>query len=166
MSADLQINQKCILRKRKDPTENPKTVLGLKLTFHRYYDWLRLDHTAADIQSAAILSSICSLHMANAEEHKETRHCALPACRIAIITAYLTVDRRVVTPSVTVWRSLIATCMFSSRSWPFFVQAIVDSSLASGMLIEQLNFTSWPSDRLTVPAVGLKLSCLSCSGVR
>lgn len=169
MSADLQINQKCIKKERKDPKENPKTDLGLRLTFHRYYDWLRLDHTAADAQSAAILSSICSLHMANAEEHKKTRHCARPARRIAIITArtaYLTVDRRVVTPSVAVWRSLIATCMFSSRSWPFFVQAIVDSSLASGMLIEQLNFTSWPSDRLTVPAVGLKCSCLSCSRVR
>lgn len=75
MSADLQINQKCIKKERKDPKENPKIDLGLRLTFHRYYDWLRFDHTAADAQSAAILSSICSLHMANAEEHKKTRHC-------------------------------------------------------------------------------------------
>lgn len=68
------------LKRTQRPKGEPKNWLSeLRLTFHCDYDWLRLDHTAADAQSAAILSGVCSLHMANAEEHKETRHCARPA---------------------------------------------------------------------------------------
>lgn len=41
----------------------------LELTFDLNGDWLRLHHCGADTQSAAVLPSIHSLHMANAVTH-------------------------------------------------------------------------------------------------
>lgn len=46
--------------------EKPNAGIMLTLTFHLHDDWLRLYHSGADEQSAAILPSIHSLHMVNA----------------------------------------------------------------------------------------------------
>lgn len=52
----------------------------------------------------------------------------------------------------------MATWTFPARSWPSFTQMMVGSSLSLGMLMEQLNLASWPSDSWTTPTVGLNRS--------
>lgn len=55
----------------------------LKLTFHLEDDWPRLDHFGVDAQSAAIVPSIHSLHMGNAEkQYRETFQSLLSAYHI------------------------------------------------------------------------------------
>lgn len=150
------------------PQEATKLTSG-SLTLYLQNDGLRLNHSVADTQSAAILPSIRSLHMVNAvKKHEDTCHSKFSQSQWfpRPCPAYLAVERRVMTPSVVVWSSLITTWVFPVKSRPFFTQMMVGSCLASGMLMEQLNLVSWPSDSWMVPTVGLKRSCLSCSGLR
>lgn len=73
MLVDLQINQSRVT-KMQMPQEVPNAGMRLKLTLYLHDDWLRLDHSGADTQSAAILPSIHSLHMVNAVKHEDTCH--------------------------------------------------------------------------------------------
>lgn len=50
----------------------PQLTSG-SLTLYLQNDWLRLNHSVADTQPAAILPSIHSLHMVNAVKNTKTR---------------------------------------------------------------------------------------------
>lgn len=167
-------SKNCESIRKNEEEEAPKASITLKLTIHLHDDWLRLYHRGADGQSAAIISCIHSLHRVNTAIQYSTVQCmrihpsGYSACHtyLHMFFTYLTAERRVVTPSVSVWRSLIKTWPFGARSSPFFTQVMVGSTLASGMSIEQLNLASWPSDSWMEPMVGLKCSSLSWSWLR
>lgn len=71
MLVDLQINQTRVT-KMWTAQEAPQCW---QLTLYLHDDWLRLDHSGADTQSAAILPSIRSLYVVNAVKHEDTGQC-------------------------------------------------------------------------------------------
>lgn len=74
------------------PQEVPSCGIRLKLTFHLYDDWLRLNRFEADAQSAAIFPSVCSLHMVNAVTQYMRTHvrlCNLPVTQLFTSIRYI-----------------------------------------------------------------------------
>lgn len=126
MLADLHINQswvkKEIERKNRMPSQgwispSTLTVIGCDSTTI----WLTLS-----LQRYSPASDRCTFLIL--QSNKDARHCLrlLWRCnRGSTPLRYLTVERRLVTPSVMVCRSLIASSLCFSRSWPFLVQTMV-----------------------------------------
>lgn len=82
----------CEKEKMWTPQEIPNAGIMLKLTFHLQDDWLRLYHSGADAQPAAILPSIPSLHMLNAVTQYMRTHVKL---RNQPVTSFFTSTRHI-----------------------------------------------------------------------
>lgn len=65
----------------------------LDLTFHLHDDWLGLYYFGVNHQSAAVLPSICLLHLANAAKHEDSHQSAAFSMFPAMWAAYLNSER-------------------------------------------------------------------------